>query len=337
MFLGIEIGGTKLQLGLGEGDGTLAALWRGTVNPAEGADGIRRQIVQAVPELLATAGIDRSRLRGVGIGFGGPVDDATRTVIKSHQIEGWDNFPLANWVGDLVGLPAALGNDADVAGLAEALFGAGKGLSPIFYITIGSGIGGGLIIGGEIYRGVGRGAAEIGHLRFQTYWIMGRSSELKDELNDGSQILEELASGWGIAETARRCVLNEKPTRSVLYPLVHDAKRPLTAKDVADAARQGDAFAESVLKTAIDLLAQGICVVISLLCPRRIVIGGGVSLLGEEMLFVPLRKRVADRVFKPFAGCYDIVPAALGEAVVVHGALALARQRLGNDSASRRA
>src|SRR5262245_51425502 len=164
MFLGIEIGGTKLQLGIGPGDGTLAGLWRGTVDVAAGAEGIRRQITNAVPELLAKAGVGRAALKGVGIGFGGPVDDATASVIKSHQIEGWDNFPLADWISDLVGLPAALGNDADVAGLAEALFGAGKGLSPVFYITIGSGIGGGLIINGEIYRGCGRGAAEIGHL-----------------------------------------------------------------------------------------------------------------------------------------------------------------------------
>src|SRR5713101_2815474 len=82
-YLGIEIGGTKLQLGVGPGDGTLAGLWRGTVDPAAGADGIRRQITAAVPELLAKAGIERSQLKGVGIGFGGPVDDATRTVIKS--------------------------------------------------------------------------------------------------------------------------------------------------------------------------------------------------------------------------------------------------------------
>ncbi len=160
-FLGIEIGGTKLQLGVGAGNGVLAGLWRGTVDVAAGPEGIRRQIVAAVPELLQRSGIEQGQLEGVGIGFGGPVDDATRTVIKSHQIEGWDDFPLADWVSDLVGLPAALGNDADVAGLAEALFGAGKGLSPIFYITIGSGIGGGFIINGEIYRGIGRGAAEI--------------------------------------------------------------------------------------------------------------------------------------------------------------------------------
>src|SRR5947208_16813728 len=164
-YLGIEIGGTKLQLGIGAGDGKIAGLWRGTVDVAVGPEGIRRQITAAVPELLAKADADRAQVRGVGIGFGGPVDDATRAVIKSHQIAGWDNFPLADWITDLLGWPAVLGNDADVAGLAEALFGAGKGLSPIFYITIGSGIGGGLIINGEIYRGGGRGAAEIGHLQ----------------------------------------------------------------------------------------------------------------------------------------------------------------------------
>src|SRR5579871_2958633 len=122
MFLGIEIGGTKLQLGLGAGHGVLLALWRGDVAPAEGAEGIRRQIEMAIPELLARANLERGRLRGVGIGFGGPVDDATRTVIKSHQIEGWDGFPLADWISEITELPAALGNDADVAGLGEALF-----------------------------------------------------------------------------------------------------------------------------------------------------------------------------------------------------------------------
>src|SRR5262245_27230799 len=184
MYLGIEIGGTKLQLGVGPGDGTLAGLWRGPVDVAAGGEGIRKQIVAAVPELLAQAGVERARLAGVGIGFGGPVDDATATVIKSHQIEGWDDFPLARWIADLVGLPAVLGNDADVAGLAEALFGAGKGLSPVFYITIGSGIGGGLIVNGEIYRGVGRGAAEIGHLRVE-------------DLQGFATIAENVASGSG--------------------------------------------------------------------------------------------------------------------------------------------
>jgi glucokinase len=321
-YLGIEIGGTKLQLGVGPGDGTLAGLWRGTVDVSTGADGIRRQITAAVPELLAESGVERSELKGVGIGFGGPVDDATRTVIKSHQIAGWDGFPLADWITDITGLPAALGNDADVAGLAEALFGAGKGLSPIFYITIGSGIGGGLIINGEIYRGCGRGAAEIGHT--QVFAIF--SEERWD-----SGPLEAFSSGWAIEDYVETQLVKEDEVgklRMIPYPQPA-GWRGITAQDVARAAEQYNPLAVAALNRARYFLAEGICQVITLLCPRRIVIGGGVSLMGEQLLFEPLRKLVAERVFEPFAGCYDIVPAALGEEVVVHGALALARLRLG--------
>jgi glucokinase len=319
MYLGIEIGGTKLQLGLGAGDGTLAALWRGSVDVAAGADGIRRQILGAVPELLEKSAIDRSQLRGVGIDFGGLVDDATRTVIKSHQIQGWDGFPLADWIAEMLGLPAVLGNDADCAGLAEALFGAGKGLSPIFYITIGSGIGGGLIIDGEIFRGCGKGAAEIGHLLFMFPSIIGTTNWFT---------LEQVSSGWAIAAKANE-KLKKGGTGSSLLRLIDGRRQEVTCLDVAMAAEERDELALRVLQDAWSALAQAICHVIVLLCPRRIVIGGGVSLIGESLFFEPLRKEVATWVFKPFAGCYDIVPAALGEEVVVHGALALARKKLG--------
>ncbi|SRR5579875_219268 len=315
-YLGIEIGGTKLQLGVGADDGKLRGLWRDAVDVAAGPEGIRRQIVAAVPELLAKAGIERSQLRGVGIGFGGPVDDTTRTVIKSHQIEGWDNFPLADWISEVVGLPAALGNDADVAGLAEALHGAGKGLSPIFYITIGSGIGGGFIIDGEIYRGCGKGAAEIGHLRIpapspQGFWF---------------STLEDIASGWGIESEARLQATDNNWAKQVLQRTGGQLHN-ITVRDLARAAAEGDDFAWSILRRAFESLAEAICHVIALLCPRRIIVGGGVSLMGEKLLFEPLRQLVAERVFKPFAGLTDIVPAALGEEVVVHGAIALARKK----------
>lgn len=318
MYLGIEIGGTKLQLGLGDGAGVLNALWRGTVVPADGADGIRRQIMQAIPELLANAKRNRDELRGVGIGFGGPVDDATRSVIKSHQIAGWEGFPLADWISDLVGLPAVLGNDADVAGLAEALFGAGKGLSPIFYITIGSGIGGGLIINGEIYRGCGRGAAEIGHVMFLVEY----------EQEPTLRPLEKFASGWAIQREARLHFDAMEIHNPILFRLADGKIENVTAQTVCWAAENGETLSQHILLNAWEYLADALCHVITLLCPRRIVIGGGVSLMGEEMLFKPLRKLVAERIFKPFADCYDIVPAALGEEVVVHGALALASKKL---------
>jgi glucokinase len=320
-YLGIEIGGTKLQLGVGADDGVLAGLWRGAVDVAAGPEGIRRQITVAVPELLAKANLDRSLVKGVGVGFGGPVDDRARTVIKSHQIEGWDDFPLADWVSEVVGLPAALGNDADVAGLAEALHGAGKGLSPIFYITIGSGIGGGFIIDGEIYRGVGRGAAEIGHLRFKQTenWVPGVKSWSPVLLT-----VEEMASGFGIANRARWAGPSDE-----LLIRCDGVLEDITAQMAAEAARDGDRFCQELLHSAWDCLADAVCHVIALLCPRRIVIGGGVSLIGEQLLFEPLRRLVAGRVFRPFAGLTDIVPAALGEEVVVHGAIALARRRIG--------
>jgi glucokinase len=323
MYLGIEIGGTKLQLGVGRGAGALADLWRGAVDVAAGPEGIRRQITAAVPELLERTGISRAQIVGVGIGFGGPVDDSTHTIIKSHQIEGWDNFPLADWITDILGWPAVLGNDADVAGLAEALFGAGKGLSPIFYITIGSGIGGGLIINGEIYRGCGRGAAEIGHLRV---WTPGKGRV--DGWESGP--LESYASGWGIGQRARNRLGQGEGKGSHLLTLMTAAQDELSGQQVALAAEQGDAFAKSVLDEALLCLANGVCHVIALLCPRRIIIGGGVSLMGERLLFEPLRELVDRMVFRPFKGLTDIVPAALGEKVVVHGALALARRRLGS-------
>ena len=290
MFLGIEIGGTKLQLGLGDADGIIASRWRGDVDMARGAAGIREQILREVPKLSANA-----ELRAIGVGFGGPTDDATQTVIVSHQVHGWDGFPLASWLTEHFGVPAGIGNDADVAGLAEATYGAGKGLSPVFYITVGTGVGGGLIINGEIYRGVGRGAAEIGHLR------IGHPTKPND-----IQPLENYSSGGGIEAAFGNT---------------------LPAKAIAVAAANGDAVATAIFDVALQSLAEGICDVIALLCPKRIIIGGGVSLIGEERFFAPLRRLVAARVFAPFAGLTDIVPAALGEDVVIHGALALARKQ----------
>jgi glucokinase len=297
MFVGVEIGGTKLQVGVGRGDGTIVQLWRGTVNRAAGADGICRQVAAAVPRVLADARLEKGDIRGVGIGFGGPVEDATRGVLKSHQVGGWDGFPLADWAEKTLGWPCAIGNDADVAGLGEALFGAGQGLSPIFYITIGSGIGGGLIIDRKIYRGAGKGAAEVGHLKMVQA--------------EGPIKLESLCSGWGLeVAAAQRFGANT------------------SCANLADRAAAGDREVSRFLDERWTILAEAICHVIALLCPKRIIIGGGVSFMGDDLFFKPLRQKVSERVFPPFADCYEIVPAALGEEVVVHGALALAQSVL---------
>src|SRR5262249_40157506 len=142
-------------------------------------------------EAAGTALVARYRPHAIGVGFGGPVDPERGRLIKSHQIEGWQDFPLVEWVQKAFGLPVALGNDADLAGLAEARFGAGSGRNPVFYVTVGTGIGGGFIVDGRVFRGSGLGAAEIGHLR------PGLHADRPEET------IESIASGWGIAAAAQ--------------------------------------------------------------------------------------------------------------------------------------
>src|SRR5437868_6512107 len=161
MYLGIEIGGTKLQLGVGDGSGgEFAAMVRHDIDARRGARGILEQI-----ESAATGLIQRYDVRQVGFGFGGPVDSDAGVVTKSHQVAGWESFPLARWCRESLGKPAVIGNDCDCAALAEARHGAGRGAKIVLYVTVGTGIGGGLVVNGHLL-GHGRPASfEIGHLR----------------------------------------------------------------------------------------------------------------------------------------------------------------------------
>lgn len=137
---------------------------------------------------------------------------------------------------------------------------------------------------------------------------------------------EDLSSGRGIAEQARRRLMAAPEQGPVLMQLCHGEPRDIRGELVAEAAKQGDQIAQEVVQTAVEALARAICHVIALVCPARIVIGGGASQLGEELLFRPLRKRVRELVFAPFSQCFEIVPAALGAEVVLYGGLELARQ-----------
>lgn len=317
MFLGIEIGGTKLQLGVGPGDGApLIALARLDVEPQRGAEAIRRQIEQTGKALIAQHGISAGGISAVGIGFGGPVDAAAGRTLVSHQVDGWENFPLADWSRRTLGLPTAVGNDSDLAGLAEARFGAGQGHRVVFYTNVGSGIGGALLVEGRLYRGGAGVASELGHLR------PGPQSDRPD------QTIESIASGWAIAANARRKLTepgqtDEKAVADLLRRC-HGQVERLTTAIVAGAAAEGNALARDVLDHAWRTYGWAVAQMITLLAPNVVVIGGGVSLVGEELLFAPLRKYVDRYVFPPLRGAFKIVSAQLGEQVVVHGALAVA-------------
>lgn len=328
LLLGIEIGGTKLQIGLGHGDGRLLGLRRVAVDATRGAAAIREQIAEESQKVAWLADTSRDRVEAVGIGFGGPVDADRGIVTTSHQVSGWEGFALVDWVRREIGLETIdLQNDADTAGLGEARFGAGAGRSPLLYVTVGSGIGGGLILDGRIYRGAGQGAMEIGHLR------VGQPVSEAPEAMPAT--LEQVASGWSIAQRVRERVaeaLREDPSGGgPLIDLMTDETTGvielagITTEVVAMAAEFGDGLATEVLGRASRALAEALAHAATLLAPRRIILGGGVSQIGEDLWLGPIRRELNRRVFPPFRGTFDIVPAALGEAVVVHGALALAR------------
>ena len=319
--LGVEIGGTKLQLGLGAKAGEIAALRRLRVDPARHAKGIRDQIVAAFPPLLADAGIEQTAVAAAGIGFGGPVDAGRGRVERSFQIEGWDDFPLADWIREDLDIPAVVvHNDADTAGLAESRFGAGKGLSPLLYMTVGSGIGGALIARRPDLPRIRPGAAEIGHL----------AVPVGDEGKAGSSMtwleLELVASGWAMGNAAQALL-----DAGALVSDPDGIRSPATGVMVAEAARKGQPDAVRIVRRGQDAIGFALAQAIAMIAPRRIVIGGGVSLNGPEW-FETVRSDVDRYVFTPFRDGFDIVPAALGEEVVIHGAVALARDALTRDS-----
>ncbi len=325
MYLAIEIGGTKLQLAVGTGrGGPLTHLCRADVDRSQGAEGIRRQIASLAPPL-----IEKHRVRAIGIGFGGPVNAEAGRTLKSHHVEGWTDFPLGAWCREQFGLPAALGNDADLAGLGEARFGAGQGAKVCFYSNVGTGIGGALVIGGRLYTGSGGVACEVGHLRPGLHCLQPE------------QNLESLAAGWGIETAAQRILQNPPPGelwreltasfpeaadsyRGELQERVQGDPKRLTTRVLAEAAATGNPLARQLLDRACRAYGWALAQVVTLLAPDVIVLGGGVSLAGEELFFQPVRQYVHQYVFPPLRNAYRILPAALGEEVVLHGALALA-------------
>lgn len=346
--IGVEIGGTKLQLALGAGvTSEFRGFWRGPISAAAGASAIREQIQSAIPELLQSSQVDREQVAGIGIAFGGPVDSKRGVTLVSHQVDGWQDFPIGDWARSELGWNATLQNDADSAALAEFRFGAGKGCDPCMYMTIGSGIGGGLIVGGKIFRGSGAGALEIGHLR---------PGQLPKHLPLGGETVEAIGSGFGITERARLAIEDyeataayvqsqfgaTQPQSSILDPAFQSRLEPgrrrfatlldlaggsvdrVTTALIAKAAIAGDPLSLGLLSDATHAIGWAIAQAITLINPARIVVGGGVSLIGEELFFAPVRRVCDQFVFPPFRGMAQIVPAELGEEVVVHGAIAIA-------------
>lgn len=302
-LLGIEIGGTKLQLVVGSSQGRILVRHRRLVDRSAGGAGIRAQIAEALPGLLR-----EHRPGAVGVGFGGPIDWRTGRIECSHQIAGWAEFPLGDWLREQTGLPVAVDNDANVAALGEAHQGAGVGANPVFYITMGSGSGGGLVVDGALYHGAKPGEAEIGHVRLD---------------RQGTKF-EDRCSGWAVDRRLREAA-RPRPD-SVLAGLIQGAEGG-EARHLAPALAAGCPVARQVLAEVTDDIAFGLSHVVQLFHPEVIVLGGGLSLVGE-----PLRSAVAETlpryVMDSFQPGPRVLLAGCGEDAVTVGALVLAGSRL---------
>ena len=298
-YLGIEIGGTKLQVVVGDQNAHIVDRYRVAVERGRGAAGIRDNIRHAWQTFR-----DAYALQAVGVGFGGPFDRAHGKIAKSFHIHGWDNFALTSWLHALTALPVAVDNDANTAALGEAHLGAGRDYDKVFYVTLGSGMGGGMVVGGHIYHGASPGEAEIGLM----LW------------DKSGTTFESRCCGWAVDRKVRHWIAQHP--QSLLAHLV-GAERGGEARYLAPALAQGDADAQSILAETGEDIAWALSHVSHLFHPEIIVLGGGLSLIGE-----PLRAAVAAKLPGFLTSAFQPGPrvalAALGEDVVCVGALLLA-------------
>jgi len=304
-LVGIEIGGTKLQIVLTDDTGCIHKHLRLKVKQELGANGILQQIGNILQEWKN----HHVALDGIGIGFGGPVDTASGVVLCSHQIQGWDGVSLKGWANQIYpGVRVAVENDSNTATLAEATRGAGKGFSPLLYMNMGSGIGGGLVVNGKLYHGIAPGEIEIGHIR----------------LNKAGDTLESQCSGWGV-DRKILAAIKEDPSS-----LLAECCRELNLLEVdhgqalalIPAIEKGDIGAKNILEETADNLAFGLSHAVHLVHPQAIVLGGGLALMGA-LLLTPIERNLPKYLMKAFLPAPKVYGAKLGELTVPLGAVAL--------------
>jgi glucokinase len=309
-YIGIEIGGTKLQIVVGEESAKIIERFRFSVSREEGGVGIRRQIEATLEQILK-----KGKPLAIGVGFGGPVDWRTGQIACSHQIEGWADFPVGDWLRSLTKLPVFVDNDANLGALGEALKGAGVGFDPVFYVTLGSGVGGGFVVNGKIFHGAKPGESEIGHVR----------------LDKSGRLVEWSCSGWAVDKKIREAISQD--AAAPLAKLISNENNLSTpranggeAKFLGAALEQNDPLARRILEETAEDLAFALSHVIHLFHPELVVLGGGLSLTGE-----PLRAAVAKFLPKftmeAFGPGPKVALARLGEDAVPVGALLLAKSR----------
>jgi glucokinase len=318
-IVGVDLGGTNIVVGLVpiEG-GEVLGLRSHPTESVRGAkfvvDRIIAMVEEAIREVTSAHGTSRAAVAGVGIGSPGPLDRKTGTVINTPNL-GWRNFPLRDLIQNQVRLPCTLDNDANCATYGEWWLGAGRGVDTLVGVTLGTGIGGGIVLGGQIYHGCSDVAGEIGHMTIDSN---GRRCKCG---NYGC--LEQYASGPAIALRAAEGI--EAGAETALVEMVRGDLDAITAATVYEATVHGDAYAAEVMRDTARFLGAGIASIINILNPEMVVIAGGVTRAGDT-LFEPLRAEVRRRAFRSAQECCRIVPAELPGTAGVVGAAGVFKQ-----------
>jgi glucokinase len=322
-IIGVDLGGTNIVVGAMSADGARQYAMQSTPTPPRtesGSGSVVARMVQmlesTIAQTLAETGASRSDILGVGIGAPGPLDRENGVVVIAPNL-GWHNLPLRSLISDAVQLPCSLDNDANCATYGEWWIGAARGARNVVGITIGTGIGGGLIIDGKLYHGSSDVAGEIGHMTIDQ---TGRRCTCG---NYGC--LEAYASGPNIAERAREAL--RAGDSSSLPGLVGGDLERITAATVYEAAQAGDLVAREVVRDTARFLGTGLANLLNVFNPDVVVVAGGVTQAGDA-LFEPLRNEVRRRAFKPAVAACRIVPGELPGTAGVVGAVGTFRAQM---------
>jgi glucokinase len=309
--IAMDIGGTTFRLGLFDEQGRRLLISEGLTHRAGGRDWMLEEIARRFRALKESSD---SPIRGCGISFGGPVDFAAQKV-TSLSTPGWEEFALSLWVRATLGVPCLLDNDANAGALGEFHFGAGRGSQTMFYVTLSTGIGGGLIAAGEIVRGKDSLAGEIGHLPMTDAGVICSCG--------AKGCLETLSSGSAIARTAQEWAERRPDAVTRMLEFSGGSGEKLTAKAVAQAAAEGDLAAGRIMRDAGRWLGRALLTIVRIVNPDKIILGGGVAQAGQ-LLLDPIHEVIEELKSPMIPTSTEIVVAELKAYSPLYGAVALA-------------
>ncbi|OGO43063.1 MAG: hypothetical protein A2Z05_03895 [Chloroflexi bacterium RBG_16_60_22] len=313
--LAVDIGGTKIMTAIVPADGRVLAKDVSPTLAGEGVPSVVDRLCRAAEKLVKSNNLKFTQLAGIGIACAGAINTGRGMVTVSPNLPGWVDIPLAQMVRERLKVDTFLVNDASAAALGEHRYGAGKGVKHLVLLTLGTGIGGGIIADGRLYLGASGAAGEIGHM---TIDVNG------PECPGGhTGCLEVLASGTAIVREAVRRLKNGE--ESSLTEMVGGKAGGITAETVEKAARNGDGLAREVLARAAYYLGVGLANVVNIFNPEMVILGGGMAGM-DDLLIDPARRLVAERAFPVSAGAVKIATARLGNEAGVYGAAAFVRE-----------